>query len=98
VWSGTRAKDVGLVDELGGLHEAILDAASRAGLSDRRAPSLVSLRGNGELLDLLGPGARTDLQRLDALLTPLDPLLLVAAHPEVGVWALDPAWMDEGPR
>lgn len=34
VWSGVDALQIGLVDELGGLNEAIADAAKRAGLSD----------------------------------------------------------------
>lgn len=32
VWSGVEAKKLGLVDEIGGLHEAVLYAAGRAGL------------------------------------------------------------------
>jgi protease-4 len=32
VWSGTEAKKLGLVDEIGGLHEAITYAAGKAGL------------------------------------------------------------------
>jgi protease-4 len=32
VWSGTEAKKLGLVDEIGGLHEAVLYAAGKAGL------------------------------------------------------------------
>jgi protease-4 len=34
VWSGTEAKAIGLVDELGGLEEAVSDAAKRANLGD----------------------------------------------------------------
>ncbi len=34
VWSGTQAKERGLVDEIGGLTDAIADAAKRANLSD----------------------------------------------------------------
>jgi protease IV len=34
VWSGTRAKQIGLVDELGGVENAIQDAAKRAKLGD----------------------------------------------------------------
>jgi protease IV len=34
VWSGQRAKDLGLVDELGGLESAVRDAAKRAKLND----------------------------------------------------------------
>jgi protease-4 len=36
VWTGQQAKAEGLVDELGGLHEAIARAATRAKLSDYR--------------------------------------------------------------
>ncbi|MCK6447939.1 MAG: signal peptide peptidase SppA [Planctomycetes bacterium] len=34
VWSGTRAKELGLVDELGGLDDAIALAAEKAGVGD----------------------------------------------------------------
>jgi protease-4 len=34
VWSGEDAKELGLVDELGGLEEAIASAAKRAGLEE----------------------------------------------------------------
>jgi protease IV len=34
VWSGTRAKQIGLVDELGGVEDAIQDAAKRSKLGD----------------------------------------------------------------
>ena len=35
VWIGTDALEIGLVDKIGGLDEAIASAASRAGLADR---------------------------------------------------------------
>ena len=34
VWSGKKAKDLGLVDELGGLHDAVAFAAQKANLKD----------------------------------------------------------------
>jgi len=34
VWTGARAKEIGLVDEIGGLEDAIADAAQRAGLTE----------------------------------------------------------------
>lgn len=98
VWSGARAKEAGLVDELGGLGDAIADAAARAGLSSRRDPPIVSVRDDGELLDLLAPGARLQSPTIEVLLAPLQPLLLVAGHPEVSAWALDPTWMMEPSR
>lgn len=42
VWSGQRARDHGLVDDLGGLHEALAAAKEAAGL-DPEAPALVRL-------------------------------------------------------
>ena len=40
VWTGTRALEVGLVDELGDLSDAIAEAASLAGLEDYREKEL----------------------------------------------------------
>ncbi len=34
VWSGTAAKDLGLVDEIGGLEDAVREAAKQAGVGD----------------------------------------------------------------
>ena len=36
VWSGTKAKELGLVDTLGGLQDAVAAAAKHAGLEDYR--------------------------------------------------------------
>lgn len=67
IWSGARAKQIGLVDEMGGLHHAIERAADRAGLRERpeivhlprreptlveRAVDLVGLRASEEPLPL----------------------------------------------
>jgi protease-4 len=43
VWSGENAKEIGLVDELGGLNDAIKLAADMVGLEDYRTVSLPSL-------------------------------------------------------
>ena len=53
VWTGRQARDVGLVDELGGLHDAIELAHERAGLSRRR--SRVILYGRRARLKELVP-------------------------------------------
>jgi protease-4 len=45
VWSGSRAIEVGLVDELGGLQDAIARARSEAGIPGRADVDLVTLRG-----------------------------------------------------
>ena len=39
VWSGTRAKEIGLVDELGSLHDAVKYAAQKAGLKSYEVAS-----------------------------------------------------------
>lgn len=39
VWTGARAKELGLVDELGGLSQAIFIAASKAGITEYRERS-----------------------------------------------------------
>ncbi|MCU7615216.1 signal peptide peptidase SppA [Chryseobacterium sp. GMJ5] len=39
VWSGTRAKEIGLVDELGSLHDAVKFAAEKAGLKSYEVAS-----------------------------------------------------------
>jgi protease-4 len=36
VWSGVEAKEIGLVDELGGLKDAVIEAAGLAGITDYR--------------------------------------------------------------
>ncbi len=95
VWSGTRAQQAGLVDKLGGLPDAVMAARARAGISDKREVALVSLREDGRMVDLLTPEliTATATQPLEALMRPLGPALLLATHPEVSVWALDPTWL-----
>lgn len=41
VWSGKRAKEIGLVDEIGGLHRAIEIAKEKAGIAPKKKVSLV---------------------------------------------------------
>lgn len=59
VWSGQRALDVGLVDQLGGLQDAITDARERAGIPERRKVGLVSFSARGAALETLAPSLRT---------------------------------------
>ncbi|MFW6348647.1 MAG: signal peptide peptidase SppA, partial [Cyclonatronaceae bacterium] len=72
VWSGTDAKEVGLVDALGGLDDAISLAAERAGLeaySVRRLPrpktfiEQLATAGQMQAARLLGPGINVPHQR-----------------------------------
>ncbi len=62
VWSGLAARDRGLIDELGGLQDAVEDAARRAGIPARRAVVTISLRDRRGLAERLLPsldGMRT---------------------------------------
>ncbi len=64
LYSGAQARDVGLVDELGGLADATRGAWSRAGPTGEPRVSHVRMRGRPWWLDLLG------LARLPDLLAP----------------------------
>ncbi len=51
IWSGARALELGLVDELGGLTRAIAEAAERAGMGDQwRLEEYPAVRGLSEML------------------------------------------------
>jgi protease-4 len=90
VWTGERARRLGLVDELGGLHTAIARARELARISAKERVSLLLLPPRRSLLEKildLAAGAeslpamlssRAWLQRLESL----------AGQP---VWALPPA-------
>jgi len=45
VWSGSRAKEIGLVDELGGLQDAIERARQDAGIGANAEVDLITIRG-----------------------------------------------------
>ena len=59
IWAGIDAKAAGLVDEIGGLHEAIKLAASEAGLENYRIRELPLLKNpvNEIINSLLGKGS-----------------------------------------
>ncbi len=44
VWTGLEAKEIGLIDELGGLKDAIVEAASLAGITDYRTRNYPSYK------------------------------------------------------
>jgi protease-4 len=78
IWSGSRAKQIGLVDEIGGLQHAIERAAKRAGLGRRYEVVHLPERKRGVLeraVDLLG--ARASAR--DALPPAVDRAMEVAA-------------------
>jgi protease-4 len=64
VWSGTDAKKIGLVDELGGLNDAVKVAAELAAIEDYRIVEMPALLDPLEKLinDLTGGSTQTLLQ------------------------------------
>lgn len=98
VWSGRRAQEVGLVDDLGGLQDAIADARERAGLPANREVALVTYTDDGALLGGLAPALVRAGVRVGVLTPPPERPALPAAleawgtqlaHPETLVWMLD---------
>jgi protease-4 len=55
VWTGMRAHELGLVDELGGLQDAIARARSEAGISENAEVRLISYSGGQGLLGEMAP-------------------------------------------
>ena len=68
LYSGAQARDVGLVDELGGLADATRVAWSRAGQTGEPRVSHVRMRGRPWWLDLLGLARLPDLSAPGGLL------------------------------
>jgi protease-4 len=76
VWTGRQARELGLVDELGGLRDAIRIARERAKLDPQREVDLVVYPPKRSLIDVLanplgasaGVGVAAVLQRPDAAL------------------------------
>lgn len=62
VWSGRRAAQVGLVDGLGGLHDAIEDARVRAGIPEKKRIALVSYDNGGVSLEAISPARMASLR------------------------------------
>ncbi len=65
VWSGADAKEIGLVDELGGLNDAVKAAAELAAIEDYRIVEMPALLDPFEKLitDLMGESTQTMLQK-----------------------------------
>ncbi len=93
IWSGARAKQLGLVDEMGGLHHAIERAADRAGLRER--PEIIHLpRRDPSLLeraiDLAGLRARDEVPLPQAIEQALEATAPLAYSPPATPMALLP--------
>ena len=89
IWSGTDAKARGLVDQLGGLHDAIAAARRRAGIPEGEAVDLVEFGGPHSALAALGGEEGVFAQAVSALRPaaagppPLARLLDLGVAPEV---------------
>lgn len=81
VWTGKRAQELKLVDEIGGFQDAVADARHRAGL-DGREVALVSYSWSGMLQETLAPtqmrvteaAVRVMMPQLSQMLAPKDPI------------------------
>jgi protease-4 len=82
VWSGTQAKELGLVDQLGGLQQAVLAAASEASLGEKY--KVTHQPQPRSVFDLLGP----DLFAMRSLVRGIEPAswLQPAASIEPLLW------------
>jgi protease-4 len=105
IWTGRDALRLGLVDQLGGLEDALNDARERAGLNERYPVAYVTPRLRRNLLEVLlprltvraGPQVPTvslameaaRVAGLDAWLT----VLMSSSSPQPAVWMIDPWWM-----
>jgi protease-4 len=107
VWSGKRAAENGLVDQLGGFQEAIADARERAGIPAGREVALVEFTERQGFLAALAPSlirvvAAHQLEgvreRAHALLAPLGTALILASYPEERTWLLEPWTTEVGPH
>lgn len=67
VWTGRQAKDVGLVDELGGLNRAIAAAKAGAGIAADADVEVVVYPPRRSVYDLISQGFRADQSVLDVL-------------------------------
>ena len=107
VWTGMRAADNGLVDHIGGMQDALLDAQKRAGLRPERKVGIVSYTPSGSLVQglapsllgrvLLGslppPPPPSDFEILRSQLPISDATWTMLSHPETQVWMMAP-WTD----
>lgn len=93
VWTGQQAKNLKLVDELGGLPAAIEEAARLAGLPPEKEVRLVVWPARRSLLDII-LGRKTELapaSRTASLLNPAMKIMKIFSRP--GTWALMPFWI-----
>lgn len=96
IWTGNTAKEIGLIDEVGTLDDAIAYAKKKAGLEDKGEVELwFQPRGRGSFLDSLFDAQIT--ARLRALVTSVPGLEkhlqffdVVSRHPQERIWLMSP--------
>lgn len=81
VWTGRQAKDRGLIDEIGGLHQVLGDVATEIGVSGPEKLNIVVLPAEKSpfegLFGMFSGGAH--------ILSPVLESLALMAHPEAGI-------------
>jgi len=92
VWSGTRAHEIGLVDQLGGFDDAVAEARRLAGIKPGRKVAVVNLTAQGLSIQSLSPALLfSPVPRLAAgwhhRSTPALPPAIQAVWQPLGTWA-----------
>jgi protease-4 len=108
IWSGQRAQELGLVDHLGDLTQALDHARRLAGIGDRQPIAHVVPRERRSVLAVLTPqllGSRSvaQTQAVEKLVDTVQlrhwiSMLSMTLNEEPGLWMIDPWWMTIGPR
>jgi protease-4 len=96
IWTGRTAKEIGLVDEVGTLNDAIAFAKKKAGLENNNDVELwIQPKGKGSFLDSLFDAEVTTrlqslIQSVPGLQKHLQLLELVSRHPQERIWLMAP--------
>lgn len=96
IWTGRTAKEIGLIDEVGTLDDAIAYAKQKVGLENNADVELwIQPKGKGSFLDSLFDAQITSklqtlINTVPGLQKHLHALELVARHPQERLWLMSP--------
>lgn len=96
IWTGRTAKEIGLIDEVGTLDDAIAYAKQKVGLENNAEVELwIQPKGKASFLDSLFDAQVTSklqslISSVPGLQKHLQALELVARHPQERVWLMSP--------
>lgn len=96
IWTGRTAKEIGLVDEVGTLNDAIAYAKKKVGLEDNKEVELwIQPKGKGSFLDSLFDAEVTSkiqglIHSMPSLQKHLQLFDMVSRHPQERIWLMAP--------